>query len=487
VDIRTKLVFALVSVSLGSMLALGVLMYSSVETELRTQTFEQLDGLAEFKLEAVQGIVSGWHDRVSLVASRTQLHMSLAAYNRTGSATSLSRIQRILDDALGASPLFRQLWVHGPDGRLVADVGRRGGVSPSDTDVPTHAQTNERTQYSGVIFPDGEAPVVNLTAALVLESQTVGYLHAVLRADEIVALSANYEGLGDTGETMVVVEGEGGAPRILHPVRYAPDGGLAIEAGLPVNPNGPEAMGLREDGERFTENLLDYRGASVWAATRFVPETGWGVVVKVDTAEQAQPIEEFRRRMIRLAITLAAFAILFGTILGFRFAQPIHVLAEAANRIRAGELEARSDLDREDEVGLLARTFDEMASELESKVLLLTEFRKFFDMSLDMMCIATTDGYFRRVNAAFVRELGWSETELLQRPFLSLVHQDDVDATIQEIEKLSGGTPTISFENRFLCLDGSYKLLRWNSYPDEETGHLYAMARVRGARPAEQP
>jgi PAS domain S-box-containing protein len=483
-DIRTKLVFALVSVSLGSMLALGVLMYSSVETELRTQTFEQLDGLAEFKLDAVEGIVSGWHDRVSLVASRTQLHMSLAEYNRTGSAASLSRIQRILDDALGASPLFRQLWVHNADGRLVA-VGPRGGVTPSDADVSAHVQSNERTHYSGVTFREGDVPVVGLTAILVLENQTVGYLHAVLSTDEIVALSANYEGLGDTGETMVVVEGEGGAPRILHPVRYAPEGRLAIESGLPVNPNGPEAMGLREDGERFTENLLDYRGASVWASTRFVPETGWGVVVKVDTAEQAQPIEEFRRRMIRLAITLAAFAILFGTILGFRVAQPIHVLAEAANRIRAGELDARSNLDREDEVGLLARTFDEMASELENKVTLLTEFRKFFDMSLDMMCIATTDGYFRRVNAAFVRELGWSETELLRRPFLSLVHQEDVDATMKEIEKLSGGTPTISFENRFLCLDGSYKLLRWNSYPDEETGHLYAMARVRDAQPTE--
>jgi PAS domain S-box-containing protein len=96
-----------------------------------------------------------------------------------------------------------------------------------------------------------------------------------------------------------------------------------------------------------------------------------------------------------------------------------------------------------------------------------------------MLCIASTDGYFKRINAAFIHELGWPEEELLRRPFISLVHPDDVEATLAEIGKLAEGMPTIAFENRFLCMDGEYKLLRWNSFPDEDTGRLYAIARVR--------
>ena len=154
-----------------------------------------------------------------------------------------------------------------------------------------------------------------------------------------------------------------------------------------------------------------------------------------------------------------------------------------AAQIGAGDLSARSGVEREDEIGLLARTFDGMAADLEEQVSLLTQFRRFFDVSIDLMCIASTDGYFKRVNPAFVRELGWSEEELLEKPFVSLVHPDDVDATLREVERLASGSLTIRFQNRFLRSDGEYLSLLWNSYPEEETGRLYAIARVQAPAP----
>jgi len=133
---------------------------------------------------------------------------------------------------------------------------------------------------------------------------------------------------------------------------------------------------------------------------------------------------------------------------------------------------------REDEVGVLARTFNQMANELEEQITLLHDFRKFFDVTFEMMCIAGTDGYFKRTNPAFERTLGWTSEELLTRQFYDFVHPEDLEATEREVAKLAAGTPTISFTNRYLCADGTFKRLRWSSFPDPDTGLLYATAHV---------
>ncbi len=108
---------------------------------------------------------------------------------------------------------------------------------------------------------------------------------------------------------------------------------------------------------------------------------------------------------------------------------------------------------------------------------LLREFKRFFDLSPDMLCIAQTDGYFKRLNPAFHRTLGWTLDELLDKPFYEFIHPDDVDTTTREIEKLAQGIPTISFENRFRCADATYRRFLWTSHPEPETGLLYAIAR----------
>lgn len=106
----------------------------------------------------------------------------------------------------------------------------------------------------------------------------------------------------------------------------------------------------------------------------------------------------------------------------------------------------------------------------------IKQFAKFFTMSLNLVCVAGTDGYFKKLNPAFSDVLGWSEEELYSKPFISFVHPDDISSTKKEIEKLGKGMLTIGFQNRWLCKDGSIRFLDWTATPDPETGELFAVA-----------
>jgi PAS domain S-box-containing protein len=102
---------------------------------------------------------------------------------------------------------------------------------------------------------------------------------------------------------------------------------------------------------------------------------------------------------------------------------------------------------------------------------------RFFTLSLDMLCIAGFDGYFKRLNPAFERILGYSLEELQAQPFLHFVYPDDHEATRAAMRQLLGGGEVVSFENRYRCKDGSLRWMLWTATPFVEQRLIYAAAR----------
>jgi PAS domain S-box-containing protein len=102
---------------------------------------------------------------------------------------------------------------------------------------------------------------------------------------------------------------------------------------------------------------------------------------------------------------------------------------------------------------------------------------RFFTLSLDMLCIAGFDGYFKRLNPAFERILGYPLEELMSRPFLDFVHPDDHEATRLVVSKLLEGGELVSFENRYRRVDGSYRWMLWTATPYLDQKLIYAAAR----------
>ena len=103
------------------------------------------------------------------------------------------------------------------------------------------------------------------------------------------------------------------------------------------------------------------------------------------------------------------------------------------------------------------------------------ERNRFFEISLDLVCIAG-DGYFKQLNPAFEAVLGFTREELLGKPFLDFVHPDDRDKTVDLVSRMKQGESATDFENRYRCKNGEYRWLSWHA-TQEPNGAIYALGR----------
>jgi two-component system, cell cycle sensor histidine kinase and response regulator CckA len=103
------------------------------------------------------------------------------------------------------------------------------------------------------------------------------------------------------------------------------------------------------------------------------------------------------------------------------------------------------------------------------------ELERYFTSALDLLCIADTDGYFRRLNPAWETTLGYSIGELKGRRFLDFVHPDDLEPTRLALGRLGEQKEVLGFVNRYRARDGSYRWIEWRSFPSGTV--IYATAR----------
>jgi len=103
--------------------------------------------------------------------------------------------------------------------------------------------------------------------------------------------------------------------------------------------------------------------------------------------------------------------------------------------------------------------------------------RRFFDLSIDMLCVLDLNGRFVRLNQAWEAVLGYTLAELMAQPFIAFVHPDDQERTLGQNQTVRSGGQARLFENRYVCKDGSFRWLLWNSTRDEGRGVIYGVGR----------
>jgi PAS domain S-box-containing protein len=107
-----------------------------------------------------------------------------------------------------------------------------------------------------------------------------------------------------------------------------------------------------------------------------------------------------------------------------------------------------------------------------------SELDALFAFSHDLLCVGGYDGYFKRVNPAWEKTIGFTDAELLTRPFLDFVHPDDRESTVRAArDAAASGLVITNHVNRYVCKDGGHRWLLWSATPVPQRHLFYGSAR----------
>lgn len=101
----------------------------------------------------------------------------------------------------------------------------------------------------------------------------------------------------------------------------------------------------------------------------------------------------------------------------------------------------------------------------------------FFELSPDLLCIGSLDGYFKKINPSVSKRLGYTNEELYARPIIDFVHVDDREVTVRGRNAITKDNPLLNFENRYLTKSGEVVWLSWTSITFENDGLIFAVAK----------
>ena len=262
------------------------------------------------------------------------------------------------------------------------------------------------------------------------------------------------------------------------------------------------AVGIAAELDRLPANdenhfiLTDANGVETLSSFKKIPIAGWIAVATQPSAEVFAPIRNLQRHMLLATIVLTALAGCLTWWMLRRQLSPIFdVIRTLTARSATNQPPPPLPIDRDDEIGQLIGSFNRLLHSLQQREEALkaseaqlhatvaelsrteNELQRFFTLIPDPLCIASSDGYFLKINPAWQTVLGYSETELRSKPFLDFVHPDDRAATLSAVAHQAAGHVVRCFVNRYRCRDGAYKWLEWQSIPELETSRLFASAR----------
>ena len=343
-------------------LAIGVTAYTITGNWLEKTAVSNLEALASARQSALENQLLAYRDSLMAFA-QPDLEVEVATLMATGAPEEGALRQELVASMrrkLTASDHNVGARIVDLAGEVVAETFPAGG-EPTQRDLSVIEQGRQHLFISDP-FAAGENVYLDMSMPLRnARGDTVAVLILRVSGREILSITGDYSGLGETGETVLGAR-RGEKIHFLAPLRFDPN--MSQIKPAPADGERAKPMIHATAGQSGTTRAPDYRGTRVVAAYRPISPTGWGLVVKQDVAETLASVERLRTTMlIGLVLVLGVGALVTFPLI-YAFTRPLRLLEQATRRVSRGDLTARVPSESKDETGRLAQSFNTMVHHL---------------------------------------------------------------------------------------------------------------------------
>lgn len=203
-----------------------------------------------------------------------------------------------------------------------------------------------------------------VAAPVFRDDRLIGVVAVLINNETLHQLVADYTGLGQTGEMLIGIRSDDEA-LLIAPTRHDPYAAFRRRYPLAAARTLPLVQAVQ--GHEGQGQAIDYRDQHILAVWRYLPDTRWGIVVKIDQAEALAPVARLRRTSFLLGLGASFLAVCLSVWTARSISRPITQLTTSAQRIAGGDLTQRPDLRSRDEVGVLARSLNTMIDRLQQQ------------------------------------------------------------------------------------------------------------------------
>ena len=387
-SIKVQIIFYICLLTTIPLLFVCIVEYYSSKNAIEQRVIEQLTSIADLKKRELNNWLEERFIDTSVIARNKVLAAATTSllqqrrrfenvHQLMNSETARINYNRVLENLHALKQFYKHYniisIIDGANGEIVVStypdiVGKTVKYFNKYIDTLEQKEVDVRDVYTSELTDQNcmtyFCPVC-LTDPFTLESSDVIIGVILLDVDvknSIEPLMRNWPGMGNTGETLLVRKEENNIV-YLNNLRHKEDAGLKLVCNINSTPDIPSI--LSASGEEGIKESMDYRNVSVLSAYRYIPTLNWGLVAKQDLTEAFAPVEQLKMRIIVLIFVCTTVVIAIGISLTNRITQPILQLAEGAKAIGSGNLDHRISITSQNEVGALAKEFNQMATKLK--------------------------------------------------------------------------------------------------------------------------
>ncbi|HSW79243.1 MAG TPA: histidine kinase dimerization/phospho-acceptor domain-containing protein [Candidatus Saccharimonadales bacterium] len=375
-SIKQKLITILLFAGLLPTFVVSVVAYVAIGNQLRANASSQLASIAIKQQETINSLLQNKQEQVSQFSNAYNLQFALTTYTSKHDVASLATINSIIQKQQLTDPTdIQSVSIATADGKIVASTVNGSVGQAMNNQILGLINAGNDNATTILRDPSDGIDKLNIATTITVNDKVAALMNVKWSLSDVIADIQDYTGLGQTGETIVAKQDAAGHAISLFPLRFDTNAGLTTNL---------DSMHLfAHENVTTYSGVKDYRNNEVTVSARPIGIANAVIATKMNNKEILAPIKQLKNALLTIAIISMALMVALAWYVALVFTRPILGIATTARKIGQGELSARTDIRRKDELGALATSINAMGQSLQGQVTSIETQRNQLQIILD--------------------------------------------------------------------------------------------------------